>query len=621
MTSSRAQAAADHNLKLVLESRLRDDINKLNERAVRDFLRSITSVGVPPSFFQYENNLQKILDRHDVLVATVFTDRINQMVLAEEEQKSLVPVSMNAYEAGASAIQMIETFAFGRTIVPVVVSRYLKTKTSDQVGKISETTRKEAAAALSKAKKLAATSGAEKIQIASTSGSIFRTSLFGRTTGIVRLNTNVAGESAKMTQIQVLSGEEPSLGGNAGESNSKKTWANMGDSLVRDGSDSKYNHLTAEQTVPVDKPFKVNGESLRFPGDQSLGANIANVMSCRCSATYDIAKVAKIRKKLKADGLFTPKIPKPSTVTSVIKPQADALRISKPLIPKRKRFKKTKGFQPPKRFRGKKNKISRYKDEQLMTIEEAGEEGTWDMFRRKDGTWTPERQKLHEDIIEEFLSKGKTVAEGEELVLQLLGGGPASGKSSLGLIAPKNAVTIDVDAIRAFLPEFQRGAKLGRVTGRFTNANAAAITHNESSYLGSQIAERAAKLRMNTVLDQVGDGELPKFIKKLRPFTNQGYKIKGNYVTVDVKEAIRRARKRALETGRTVPEEIIHVLHAGVSDTTMKALHRGIFDEFRLVFGTKDATEIAKLVDGKLVVKNKKLWADFVKKAEAEIIN
>ena len=76
-----------------------------------------------------------------------------------------------------------------------------------------------------------------------------------------------------------------------------------------------------------------------------------------------------------------------------------------------------------------------------------------------------------------------------------------------------------------------------------------------------------------------------------------------------------------MKTGRSVPEEVIRVLHAGVSDTTMKALHRGMFDEFRLVFGTKDATEIAQLVDGKLVVRNKKLWADFVKKAEAEIIN
>ena len=625
MASSRQQAAADHNLKLVLERRLRTDIDKLNVRTVREYTRAVSSFGVPPNFFKYEDDLQKILTRHDNLVATVFTDRINKMVLAEEEEKALVPVRMNAVEAGTSAIHMLETFAFGKTIVPVVVSRYLATKTSIQVGKISETTRKEAGVALTKAKKLAATSGVEKIEIASTSGSLFRTSLSGRTTGIVRLNTNVAAESAKMTQIQVLSGEEPSLGGGTGESNSKKTWANMGDSLVRSGASGgfKYNHLSAEQTVSVDKPFKVNGESLRFPGDQSLGAHIANVINCRCSATYDIRKVVKARKKLKESGALVPNIPDPSTAARVVKPQLDSLfkpRLTRRALKKAKK-KKRQGFRPPPRFRPPKRTTRTFANERLMTVEQAGEDGTMAMYRRADGSWTPKRAQMHEEIIEEFMKSGKTVAEGEELVLQLLGGGPASGKSSLGLVAPKNSVIIDVDKIKAFLPEFQVGAKKGNLLGAVNNTNAAAIAHQESSYLGKEIAKRASKLRMNTVLDQVGDGEINKFIGKLKPFTNAKYKIKGNYVTVDVKEAVRRAKQRALRTGRTVPEEVIRVLHAGVSDTTMKALHRGVFDEFRLVLGTKDATSIAQIVDGKLVVKNKKLWGEFVDKASAEIVN
>lgn len=261
-----------------------------------------------PNFYKYEDALQRLMDRHYQLVASVFTDQINQMVLAEEgDEKQLTPVV--ELKAGDSAIQMVETLAMNSQAV--VVSRYLKIKSSEEVGKIIETTRKDAARAFAKAQEMALGTTVEKIEVASLSGGIFKTRLDGRTTGIVRLNTNIPAETAKLTQIELLSGEEPTIGGN-GSNRSKQTkhWSNMGDSLVRDGTNAKFNHINAEQIVPIDKPFIVNGESLRHPGDGSLGASIANRINCRCSATYDIAKVAKTRKKLKEAGKSVPKIPR-----------------------------------------------------------------------------------------------------------------------------------------------------------------------------------------------------------------------------------------------------------------------------------------------------------------------
>ena len=47
---------------------------------------------------------------------------------------------------------------------------------------------------------------------------------------------------------------------------------------------SKYDHYNASQTVPLEDPFVVSGQRLKFPGDSSLGASAGNVINCRCSA-------------------------------------------------------------------------------------------------------------------------------------------------------------------------------------------------------------------------------------------------------------------------------------------------------------------------------------------------
>lgn len=63
----------------------------------------------------------------------------------------------------------------------------------------------------------------------------------------------------------------------------KTWWANL-DKRVRD--DHRDAH---EQVRPLDEPFEVGGELLRFPGDQSLGAGPGNVINCRCSVIYETA--------------------------------------------------------------------------------------------------------------------------------------------------------------------------------------------------------------------------------------------------------------------------------------------------------------------------------------------
>lgn len=66
----------------------------------------------------------------------------------------------------------------------------------------------------------------------------------------------------------------------------RAVWRTMGDGRVR-GSNPKdqYDHLSAEglEVVPGDELFVVSGESMQYPGDNSMGASLGNIISCRCT--------------------------------------------------------------------------------------------------------------------------------------------------------------------------------------------------------------------------------------------------------------------------------------------------------------------------------------------------
>jgi hypothetical protein len=72
-----------------------------------------------------------------------------------------------------------------------------------------------------------------------------------------------------------------------------KYWITERDDRVRGNPygqypDSNFDHWHADkQSVPLDDPFLVSGEQLRFPGDTQLGASLGNVINCRCFLAYD----------------------------------------------------------------------------------------------------------------------------------------------------------------------------------------------------------------------------------------------------------------------------------------------------------------------------------------------
>lgn len=158
---------------------------------------------------------------------------------------------------------------------------------------------------------------------------------------------------------------------------------------------------------------------------------------------------------------------------------------------------------------------------------------------------------------------GAATPVGGQARLIFMGGGPASGKSSViasgDVDVPDNRVQIDPDRAKKALPEYQKMVAAGDIE------NAAGFAHEESSALAKRAYEKAAENNMNVCYDGTGDGSVKSVEKKLATARANGMKVEGVYVTCSTEEAIKRSDARAAKTGRKVNHETIRDTHKKVS--------------------------------------------------------
>lgn len=188
-------------------------------------------------------------------------------------------------------------------------------------------------------------------------------------------------------------------------------------------------------------------------------------------------------------------------------------------------------------------------------------------FIGADGKLTPEREALHKQIIDDIL-EGKTPVAGQA-ELRMMGGGPASGKSSalesgsVQLFDEKSSVTIDPDYMKTKLPGYKEMAK--------NDPGAASYYHEESSALAKRLYQVACNENYNVTYDGTGDGSAKSVESKINTARDKGYKVTGVYVTVDTNEAVKRNQARydhavaKGESPRLVPEEYVRNCHAKVT--------------------------------------------------------
>ena len=241
----------------------------------------------------------------------------------------------------------------------------------------------------------------------------------------------------------------------------------------------------------------------------------------------------------------------------------------------------------------------------------------------EDSPWTEERRAMHAEILEKATAG---VPASDDPTVWFMGGGPASGKSTLlksgQLTHPAIHVALDPDAFKEDTPDYRDNkAMVGGCGGTRTEVNKTAAAYDaqeESSYLTKHAAKIAQANKQDVVWDGTGDGRLSSMVSKIQAFRDAGYKVKADYATLDTELAVQLAKKRAERTGRRVPPEITRRTHAAVSSIWPNLARQGMFDE-STVYDTNEqgvARPIARADrSGRIDVLDPERYAKFLNKA------
>lgn len=231
---------------------------------------------------------------------------------------------------------------------------------------------------------------------------------------------------------------------------------------------------------------------------------------------------------------------------------------------------------------------------------------------------TAERAAVHSKIVQDAT---RGVPRSDDPTFHMLGGGPAAGKSTAidsGLAdVPKGdkAVQINADSIKEGLPEYDR-MRFSSNDDEFFNA--AAFSHEESSFLAKQVQKAAFENKQDVVLDGTGDSKYATLEKKVGQARDAGYKVSATYATVPTADAVTRSNKRSLKPTerRFVPEAVVRGTHKDVSAVFPEAVRKGLFDSAKLIDTSVLGEEvlIGETSGGSFVVRDQAKWNSFVAK-------
>lgn len=241
---------------------------------------------------------------------------------------------------------------------------------------------------------------------------------------------------------------------------------------------------------------------------------------------------------------------------------------------------------------------------------------THSRYTTADGKLTPERQALHEKILDDLRS-GKPVSQ--DKIFMMLGGGPASGKTGLlnaGVASrPPGDVKVDPDEIKNHgLPEMKALIAAG-------DSRAAAFVHEESSGLAKAAMTQSYAGGQNVTLDGTGDGSVKGVMDKITEARNAGYQVNAVYATCSIGAALERNQIRGEETGRLPPKSMAIDTHISVSRILPQLAEKGVFDNVHL-FDTEYQTNgkptlvMSNTRDGKMTIHHQELWDKFVAKGK-----
>lgn len=229
-------------------------------------------------------------------------------------------------------------------------------------------------------------------------------------------------------------------------------------------------------------------------------------------------------------------------------------------------------------------------------------------YQNPDGSLTPERRRLWDALIRKTFAE-TTATPVEHPTVYVMGGGPASGKSSMG-DDPENTFKVDPDKFKIQFPDFGEAVKAGRL-------DAAAYVHEESSQLAKEVVAEGIKRGYNVIIDGTGDNFYEKLAGKVAQYrAGGGERVVANYVTLDFDDAVDRMIGRAQKPGpnfqRYVNLSYMKETYMHIAEIIPRAVKEGLFDEFTLFDNNvalgQPARIIAHYADGKLDILDQAAW-------------
>jgi predicted ABC-type ATPase len=236
-----------------------------------------------------------------------------------------------------------------------------------------------------------------------------------------------------------------------------------------------------------------------------------------------------------------------------------------------------------------------------------------------DGTFTEERLKVHEQIINDFLAGIEPV---ENPTQYMNGGGPASGKGTMtkgknaeltkyptsrgvddltgeldASVETPQALLIDPDAIKMQLPEVKEA--LARLNSGDVEQSEdmmwAGNSHEESSQLAKRLHAAALERGVNIIYDGTGNSSVDSVTKKVKLARDAGFRVEANYLYLDPTEGVNRAATRAARSKRIVPDAQIKKTYASLPEI-FDGIKTGVFDKINLFDNNVPFGQPAKLI-------------------------
>jgi predicted ABC-type ATPase len=185
------------------------------------------------------------------------------------------------------------------------------------------------------------------------------------------------------------------------------------------------------------------------------------------------------------------------------------------------------------------------------------------MYTKENGQYTPERKKLHEEILATF-HEGKPCINQRPAVAILTGGAPASGKTTFIKkfvdLDPEKVYHVDADEVRAMLPEYKGWN--------------ATQTHLETADLVNQLID---DIGVPCDHDLIYDGTMnkaTKYEKIVEKLHKLGYKVFVVYISIPEQVSKERVISRYKKAGRYVPMKVIEEVY----DNGLKAFEKVAYE-------------------------------------------